>query len=116
MRTRVRARFVIGHDGDDHVVHENGEVVHEGDRIVHVGGPSTEAVDVEVDEGDALVGPGFVDLNALGDIDHAVFDTYQPDHLASGLAWSTDYVGRRREVFTAEERASIRSWRFSSCC
>lgn len=112
MRTRVRARFVVGYDGRDHVVHENGDVVYDGDRIIHVGGPFTGTVDVERDEGDALVGPGFVDVNALGDIDHAVFDTYQPAHLASGLAWSLEYVGRRREVFTVEERASIRQLAF----
>lgn len=111
-RTRVRARFIIGYDGRDHVIHENGEIVYEGDRIVHVGGPFTGAVDIENDEGYALVGPGFVDLNALGDIDHAVFDTYQPAHLASGLTWSQEYVGRRREVFTVDERASIRQLAF----
>lgn len=112
VRTRVRARFVVGHDGCDHVVHEHGEVVYEGDRVIHVGGPFAGPVDVERDEGEALVGPGFVDLNALGDIDHAVFDTYQPAPLASGLVWSQEYVGRRREVFTAEERSSIRQLAF----
>lgn len=112
MRTRVRARFVVGYDGRDHVVHENGEIVYEGERIVHVGGRFTGAVDVETDEGDALVGPGFVDLNALGDIDHAVFDTYQPAHLASGLSWSANYFEQRREVFTFDERASIRQLAF----
>lgn len=112
MRTRIRARFVVGYDGRDHVVHENGEIVYDGDRIVHVGGPFTGSVDVETDEGDALVGPGFVDLNALGDIDHAVFDTYQPAHLASGLVWSQEHLGRRREVFTVQERASIRQLAF----
>lgn len=112
MRTRVRARFVVGYDGRDHVVHENGEIVYAGNRIIHVGGPFAGVVDVDVDEGQALVGPGFVDLNALGDIDHAVFDTYQPDRLVSGLTWSADYVSRRREVFTVGERASIRQVAF----
>lgn len=112
MRTRVKARFVVAHDGRDHVVHEHGQVVYDGDRIVHAGGPFEGPADVEIDEGEALVGPGFVDLNALGDIDHAVFDTYQPARLAPGLAWSADYVGRRREVFTRAERAAIRELAF----
>ncbi|WP_037366937.1 chlorohydrolase family protein [Amycolatopsis orientalis] len=112
MRTRINARFVVAHDGQDHVVHEHGEVVYDGDRIVHAGSPFEGTADVEIDEGDALVGPGFVDLNALGDIDHAVFDTHQPPALASGLAWSEDYVGRRREVFTPGERATIRELAF----
>lgn len=112
VRTRVRARFLVGHDGRDHVVHRNGEMVYEKGQILHVGGPFDGRVDIEIDEGDALVGPGFVDLDALGDIDHAVFDTFQGPELAKGLIWSWEYASEPREVFTAEERAIIREWAF----
>ncbi|MYY07070.1 MULTISPECIES: chlorohydrolase family protein [unclassified Streptomyces] len=112
MRTRISARFVVGHDGRDHVVHENGAVVYEDDTVIHVGHGFEGRVDVERDEGLALVGPGFVDLNALGDIDHAVFDTYQDDALATGQRWSQSYLERRHEVFSREEEAFKRRYAF----
>ncbi|GAB7004998.1 amidohydrolase family protein [Nocardioides sp. AN3] len=112
MRTRLTARFVIGHDGIDHVIHEDGEVVYEDDRVIHVGHGWSGELDHDIDEGLALIGPGFVDLNALGDIDHAVFDTYQDADLGRGLFWSEDYLGRRRDVFSREEEAFKRRYAF----
>ncbi|EYT82241.1 hypothetical protein CF54_14540 [Streptomyces sp. Tu 6176] len=112
MRTRISARFVVGYDGTDHVVHENGAVVYEDDTVIHVGHGFEGRVDVERDEGLALVGPGFVDLNALGDIDHAVFDTYQDDALATGQRWSQAYLERRHEVFSRAEEAFKRRYAF----
>lgn len=112
MRTRISARFVVGYDGTDHVVHENGAVVYEDDTVIHVGHGFEGRVDVERDEGLALVGPGFVDLNALGDIDHAVFDTYQDDALATGQRWSQTYLERRHEVFSRAEEAFKRRYAF----
>ena len=112
MKTRLRARYVVGHDGKDHVVHLDGEVVYEGERIVYVGRSYDGPVDVDIDEGLALIGPGFIDLNALGDIDHAVFDTYQDAGLGRGLVWSEDYLTRRRTVFGREDAAFNRHYAF----
>ena len=69
MRTGIRARFVVGHDGRDHVVYERGELVYENDRVLFVGHGYPEPVDRAVEYGDAVVSPGFVDLDALADID-----------------------------------------------
>lgn len=111
LRTRVRARHVVGFDGVDHRLLRDGEVVWEGDRILHVGGPFPGRVDVTEDCGDAVVIPGFVDLNALGDIDHAVFDSFQDDALLSGQDWAHCYaVKHRREVFGREELAFRREY------
>ena len=111
MRTRLRARFVVGYDAGDHVVYPDGEVVYEDDRIVFAGHDYPGPVDAEEDAGDALVGPGFVDLDALADIDHGIFDTFQPPALASGLSWSEDYFRtRRREVFSAAETRDLRHY------
>lgn len=112
MRTRLSARYVIGFEGGDHVVYEDGAVVVEDDRILHVGYGFDGRVDVERDEGLAVIAPGFVDLNALGDIDHAVFDTYQDDELSLGLRWSRDYVERRHHVFTPEQEIRKRRYAF----
>ncbi|MFD4376735.1 chlorohydrolase family protein [Streptomyces sp. NPDC058486] len=112
MKTLVTASHVIGYDpeADDHVLIRDGQVVYEGSRIVHVGrGYDPAACDVVVDAGLALVGPGFVDLDALADIDHALLDTWHADD--RGLEWSEEYVlGGPRAVFDAEDRAFIREY------
>jgi 8-oxoguanine deaminase len=111
VRTRLRARFVVGYEGDDHVVYPHGEVVYEDERIVFVGHGYGGPVDVDVDAGDALVGPGFIDLDALADVDHGIFDTFQPPALAGGLSWSEDYFRtRRREVFSPAETRDLRRY------
>ena len=111
MRTRLSARFVVGYEGDDHVVYPDGEVVYEDERIVFAGHGYGGPVDVDADAGDALVGPGFIDLDALADIDHGVFDTFQPPALAGGLSWSEDYFRtRRREVFSPAETRELRRY------
>ncbi len=113
MRTRITARFVVGFADGDHVLYQDGEVVYEQDQVIHVGHGFSGPVDRSIDEGLALIGPGFVDLNALGDIDHAIFDTFQDAELAKGLRWSVDYLGRRHEVFSRADEAFKRRYAFS---
>jgi 8-oxoguanine deaminase len=111
VKTRLLARFVVGHDGRDHVVYERGEVVYEGSSVLFVGHAYPEPVDRTVDYGDAVISPGFVDLDALADIDHGVFDTFQPAELAKGLTWSEEYFRQRRhDVFSREEEAFQRRY------
>lgn len=90
--TRVRARYVIAWDGTSHRTLRGGEVVFRGDTIVFVGRGFEGPVDVEIDGGNAVLGPGFIDLNALGDLDTTVlaFDN-QPDW-AKGRTWPEDYL------------------------
>jgi cytosine/adenosine deaminase-related metal-dependent hydrolase len=110
-RTLIRGRFVIGFDGDDHVIVRDGSVVYEGDRIVHVGHGYAAPVDETIDVGDGIVAPGFIDLDALADIDHAIIDTWQPRSLALGLQWSEEYArDRRRDVFSREDEAFQRQY------
>ena len=62
------------------------------------------AVDRSIDAGDAIVGPGFVDLNALADIDHGILDTWPRADLMTGHVWSEDYFhNRRHELFPPED-------------
>jgi 8-oxoguanine deaminase len=111
MRTRISARFVIGYADGDHVVYENGAVVYQDDRIVDVGHGFAGSVDVDVDAGDAIVCPGFIDLDALADIDHGLIDTFQPPELARGLQWSEEYFRHRRhDVFSREDEAFQRRY------
>ncbi len=104
MKTKVTGAFVIGFDGNDHVIYPDGEVVYAGDTIIYVGHHYGEPVDQTIDAGLALISPGLIDLDALADIDHAILDTWNPPHLDLGLQWSEDYFQHRRhDVFTLEE-------------
>lgn len=104
MKTKVTGAFVIGYDGNDHVIYPNGELVYEGDTILFVGHNYMEPVDEIIDGSLCLVSPGFIDLDALADIDHAILDTWNPSHLDLGLQWSESYFRERRhDVFTLAE-------------
>lgn len=104
MKTKVTGAFVIGFDGNDHVIYKDGEVVYENNQIVFVGHDYPAPVDQVIDGGQAIVSPGFIDLDALADIDHAIIDTWNTPETDAGLQWSADYfTQRRRDVFTLEE-------------
>jgi 8-oxoguanine deaminase len=112
--SRIRARFVVGYAGGDHVVYRDGEVVYADDRVLFVGHGYPGRVDREADAGDAVVGPGFIDLNALADIDHGILDTFQGPDLALGLQWSEDYFrDRRRELFDRDDERFQRRYALS---
>ena len=69
---KLIARWALGHDGDDHVLYENAEVVFDAGRVLRVGSISDTAADVTHNLGMALIAPGFVDLNALADVDTTI--------------------------------------------
>ncbi|CAN5499182.1 amidohydrolase family protein [soil metagenome] len=101
MKTKVTAAFVVGFDGHDHVIYKDGEVVYEQDLIVFVGHDYPAPVDQTIDGGQAIVCPGFIDLDALADIDHAILDTWNSPATASGLHWSETYFAHYlRDVFS----------------
>lgn len=103
--TRVKARYVIGFDGQGHRTMKDAEVVYRGDTIVFVGRGYEGPVDREIDGGNAILGPGFIDLNALADLDTTVlaFDN-QPDW-AKGRVWPEDYISSGPvEMYSAEEQ------------
>ena len=101
---RIRGRFVIGYEHGDHVVYRDGEVVFQADRVRFVGHGYRGVVDHSIDAGDAIVGPGFVDVNALADIDHGILDTWPGPDLMTAHVWSADYFHHRRcAVFGPDE-------------
>lgn len=102
----LKGRYVVAHDGHGHRLLPDGEVAFENDTIIYVGPRYEGRADAVIDGGNAVIGPGFVDLNALGDLDSTVlgFDNH-PDW-AKGRVWSANYVARGpREVYTPEEQA-----------
>ena len=111
VRTKVTGRFVVGYADGDHVIYPEGEVVYEGDTIVFAGHGYPGPVDAVLDAGEALVSPGFIDLDALGDIDHAILDSWLDPGRVAGQRWSEEYFrSGRREVFPFEEEVFKRRY------
>lgn len=106
--TKISARFIIAYDEkrDSHRILENGQVVFAGDSIVYTGFDYPGAVDQHIEAGNSVVGPGFIDLDALADLDSTIlgFDN-QPDW-ATGRVWDSGFLDAGpRDVYSAEEEA-----------
>lgn len=102
----LTARWVVGHEGGRHVLYENGEVVFAGDRIAFVGHNYGGAVARRIDYGRSLIGPGFVDLDALADLDTTIlgFDNHPPHE--KGRVWPESYMKAGPfEMYTPDEEA-----------
>ena len=97
MRVRLTARWVLGFDGVDHVLFENGQVLVDGGTIIAVGQRTNEYAESHEDFGAALIAPGFIDLNALGDVDTTILG-FGGTTAPNAKSWSADYAGRARDV------------------
>lgn len=104
MKTKIKAKYIVAYHQTDHIILQDAEVIYEGDSIVFVGYDYREPVEQVIDAGNALVSPGFIDLNALGDIDHELVHNEHPHPL--NLLWSESYYqAGLRQFFTPEEEA-----------
>jgi len=99
--TRIRAGWVVGYAEGDHRLFERGEVVYQGDRVLYVGHDYRGAVDEEISAPDALVGPGFVDLDALGDLDTTVLGFDNQPGWQKGRVVAADWP--RRDLLNREQ-------------
>lgn len=109
MITKVTGKYVIGYDGNDHVIFENGEVVYKDDTIIYVGHNYEGEVDEVIDGGNSIISPGFIDLDALGDIDHAlIFEEISPD-MRKGLYWAEEYFDNDRKEWMSPEEEAFKS-------
>ncbi|NLW07482.1 MAG: amidohydrolase family protein, partial [Clostridia bacterium] len=100
-KTKITGKFVIGHDGEDHVIYENGEVVFQGDTILFVGHDYPEEVDEIINAGLAIVSPGFIDLDAVVDSDHALIDVAFPQNPQDNFKMGEKY--RTEDPFSLED-------------
>lgn len=104
MRTRLTASYIIGHDGRSHVIMASGEVVFEDSVIIHAGHGFAGHIDRSIDYGPAVIGPGFIDLDALGDLDTTVLEFDQPDPAKIGRIWAESYLhAGPRDAYAPEE-------------
>jgi cytosine/adenosine deaminase-related metal-dependent hydrolase len=114
-RTKLTARYVVAWDAArrQHTLLEDGEVVYAGDQIVFTGhdypGPVAETMTL----GNALIGPGFIDLDALADLDSTVLGFDNTPGWRKGRVWASSYVERGpREVYTAAQEDFQRRYAF----
>lgn len=93
--TRLTGRWVIAWDGSDHRTLENGEVVFDdAGRVLFVGRGWAGVADRTIDCGNAVIGPGFVDLDALGDIDSTILGFDNMPGWRKGRIWPEAYLAR----------------------
>ena len=104
IRTLLTARWVVGHQAGHHVLLQNGQVVFEGDRIVFVGHVFPGEVQQRRDYGTALIAPGFIDLDALGDLDTTILGFDNHPAWQKGRVWPQTYMDRGPvEMYTPAE-------------
>lgn len=104
--TSIRGRFVVGNDGHDHCLVPDGEVVFRDETILYVGPRFPGPVDRRIEAGNAVIGPGFIDLDALADLDSTVLAFDHHPNWAKGRVWSAEYLARGpRDVYTPDEEA-----------
>ena len=114
MRTLLTARHVVGHENGRHCLIENGEVVIEADRIVFVGRDFPGDVATRHDFGQALVGPGLIDLDALSDLDTTILGYDNQPAWEKGRIWPKSYMDRGPyEMYTPDELAFQKRYAFA---
>lgn len=109
MITKVKGRYVIGFQDGEHIIYNDGEVVYEEDTIIYIGKNYHGKVDKVIDEGNCIVSPGFIDLDALGDITPAVFTNEFPQDRRIDLQWSLDYFKNHRKEEMSQEDENYKS-------
>lgn len=103
MRTKVKSLYLVAYENNDHVIYQNGELVYDDETIVFAGSHFDGSVDKVINAGNSIVSPGFVDLNALADIDTTVMDYDQPFSLADSQDWSVEYIQKGPHEIASEE-------------
>ena len=113
-RTALRARWVLGHQDGRHCLIANGIVVIEGSTVLYVGQRFTGEVAREIDMGDALISPGFIDLDALADLDTTMLAIDHQPGWAKGRVWPRSYVKRGPyEMYSEAELAFQKRFAFA---
>lgn len=106
MKTKIKSKYIVRYNGKDHEILLNGELVFEDQTIIYVGKEYSESVDEVINLGNALVSPGFIDLNALGDIDHDIIHLEAYPEIQKSLRPSEKYYHKgMHELMTSEEES-----------
>ena len=113
-RTLLAARWVVGHRAGRHCLLENGEVVFEGERVVFVGHGFPGEVSARYDYGMALIAPGFIDLDALADLDTTILGFDNQPAWKHGRVWPQTYIDQGPyEMYSPDELAFQKRYAFA---
>ena len=113
-RILLTARWIIGHRDGAHVVHENGVAVIEGDRVLFTGPAWDGEADERIDYGQAIVAPGFIDLDALSDLDTTILGYDSTPAWQKGRVWPESYVAAGPyEMYSPSELAFQKRFAFA---
>ncbi|MEP7172187.1 MAG: amidohydrolase family protein [Aestuariivirga sp.] len=105
-RTLMTANWVIGHLNGRHALYPRGEVVFEHGKIVFVGYKFDGDVANRIDYGNSVIAPGFVDLDALSDLDTTILSLDNHPAWRKGRVWPKSYMeAGPYEMYTPEELA-----------
>lgn len=112
--TWLGARWVVGNVDGRHVLFENSGIVFEGNEIRFVGHDCPGDVARRIELGDVLIGPGFIDLDALSDLDTTILGYDNQPAWRKGRVWPTTYVERGPyEMYSAGELAFQKRYAFA---
>ena len=112
-RWSLTADWVIADTDRGRRLVRGGEVVIENDRVVYVGGPFDGDVSVRFDMGPALIAPGFVDLDALSDLDTTLLAHDNWPSERKGRVWPQSYVDSGPyEMYSPEELVAQKRFSF----
>jgi cytosine/adenosine deaminase-related metal-dependent hydrolase len=112
-RWALAARYVVADLPEGRRLIANGEVVIENDRVVWIGAGFEGELAARYDMGEALIGPGFVDLDALSDLDTTVLGMDNQPGWKKGRVWPADYAARAYEMYAPEELAFQKRYAFA---
>jgi cytosine/adenosine deaminase-related metal-dependent hydrolase len=95
---------VVGHENGRHCLIVQGEVICQDEHIIFVGHDFPGEVDVTYACGKALIAPGFIDLDALADLDTTILGFDNQPGWRKGRVWPQSYMDRGPyEMYTQEE-------------
>ncbi len=105
-RVLVTARWVVGDRDGRRRLLERGEVVFDDGVIIFVGHGFPGDVARRIDYGNALIGPGFVDLDSLSDLDTTILAYDNQPAARKGRVWPRSYIDAGPyEMYSREELA-----------
>ncbi len=114
-RILLTAKWVAGYFDGRHRLIEHGEVVFEDGKIVFVGRGFDGEVARREDYGQALIGPGFVDLDALSDLDTTILAFDNQPAWKKGRVWPRSYIDAGPyEMYSREELAFQKKHAFAT--
>ncbi len=103
-KTLVTADWVVGNVDGHHVLYPRGEVVFEKGEIIFAGHRFAGETARRFDYGRALIAPGFVDLDALSDLDTTILSFDNHPSWRKGRVWPKSYMeAGPYEMCTPEE-------------